>query len=185
MFGGGDDLAFVDFEPGSATLTEDAAKKLGTLANGLAERPQIRLNVPNTIATAADSDVVAKQALATLIPPVDSSKPFDDVAKRKRLEAFEMVYRARLKTMPVYPAEIQASKDPNLDARLGFVQSALLDNLKPTPAALDTLGQQRAAAVRDALLSNKELNPERVFIVAKPMEAAPAAGAVRMEMKLE
>jgi hypothetical protein len=100
--------------------------------------------VPNTIATAADSDVVAKQALATLIPPVDSSKPFDDVAKRKRLEAFETVYRARLKTMPVYPAEMQASKDPNLDARLGFVQSALLDNLKPTPAALDALGQQRA-----------------------------------------
>jgi uncharacterized protein involved in outer membrane biogenesis len=184
MFGGGDDLAFVDFEPGSATLTEDAAKKLGTLANGLAERPQIRLNVPNTIATAADSDVVAKQALATLIPPVDSAKPFDDVAKRKRLEAFEMVYRARLKTMPVYPAELQASKDPNLDARLGFVQSALLENLKPTPAALDALGQQRANAVRDALLSNKELTPERIFIVAKPMEAA-SKGSVRMEMKLE
>jgi uncharacterized protein involved in outer membrane biogenesis len=185
MFGGGDDLAFVDFEPGSATLSEESTKKLGTLANGLVERPQIRLNVPNTIATKADSDVVAKQSLATLIPPVDSSKPFDDVAKRKRLEAFEMVYRARLKTMPVYPAEIQASKDPNLDARLGFVQSALLENLKPTPAALDTLGQQRANAVRDALLSNKELNPERVFIVAKPVEAAPATDAVRMEMKLE
>jgi uncharacterized protein involved in outer membrane biogenesis len=185
MFGGGDELAFVEFEPGSAALTEDATKKLATLANGLAERPQIRLNVPNTIATAADSEVVAKQALASLIPPVDTAKPFDDVAKRKRLEAFETVYRARLKTMPVYPAEIQASKDPNLDARLGFVQSALLDHLKPTPAALDTLGQQRAGAVRDALLANKELNPERVFIVAKPMEAAPAAGAVRMEMKLE
>ena len=185
MFGGGDELAFVDFQPGSAALTEEATKKLGTLAHGLAERPQIRLNVPNTIATAADSDVVAKQALAMLIPPVDASKPFDDVAKRKRLEAFETVYRARLKTMPAYPAEIQASKDPNLDARLGFVQSALLDTLKPTPAALDALGQQRAAAVRDALLANKELNPERVFIVVKPMEAAPAPGAVRMEMKLE
>lgn len=185
LFGGGDELAFVEFEPGSAALTEESTKKLGTLANGLAERPQLKLNVPNTIATSADSEVVAKQALATLIPPVDTSKPFDDVAKRKRLDAFETIYRARMKTMPVYPAEIQASKDPNLDARLGFVQSALLDTLKPTPAALDALGQQRAAAVRDALLSNKELNPERVFIVAKPMEAAPAAGAVRMEMKLE
>lgn len=184
MFGGGDDLAFVEFEPGSAALNEASTKKLGALANGLVERPQVRLNVPNTIATAADSDVVAKQALSTLVPPVDTSKPFDDVAKRKRLEAFEMVYRARLKTMPVYPAELQASKDPNLDARLGYVQAALLDHLKPAPAALDALGQQRAAAVRDALLANKELSPERVFIVSKPMEAA-STGSVRMEMKLE
>ncbi|MFL6573419.1 MAG: DUF748 domain-containing protein [Burkholderiales bacterium] len=184
LFGGGDDLAFVEFEPGSAALTEDASSKLGTLANGLVERPQIRVNVPNTIATAADSEVVAKQALASLIPPVDTAKPFDDVAKTKRLEAFETVYRARLKTMPLYPAEIQASKDPNLDARLGFVQSALLDHLKPTPATLDALGQQRAAAVRDALLANKDLSPERIFIVSKPMEAE-SKGSVRMEMKLE
>ena len=59
------------------------------------------------------------------------------------------------------------------------------EDVKPTPAALDTLGQQRAAAVRDALLLHKELSPERVFIVVKPMEVTPAAGAVRMEMKLE
>jgi hypothetical protein len=79
---------------------------------------------------------------------------------------------------------MQAAKDPNLDARLGFVQSALLDHLKPTPAALDALGQQRAAAVRDALLANKELSAERIFIVSKPIEAA-STGPVRMEMKLE
>jgi hypothetical protein len=39
--------------------------------------------------------------------------------------------------------------------------------------------------VRDALLANKDLSPERVFIVSKPMEATSATGAVRMEMKLE
>jgi hypothetical protein len=137
------------------------------------------------VATAADSEVVAKEALTSLVPPVDPAKPFDDVAKRKRLEAFEVVYRARLKTMPAYPAEMQAAKDPDVDAKLGWVQAALLDHLKPTPAALEALGQQRAWAVRDALLANKDLNPERVFIISKPMEAASATGAVRMEMKLE
>jgi hypothetical protein len=47
------------------------------------------------------------------------------------------------------------------------------------------LGKQRAGAVRDALLANKDVNPERVFIVATPAQAASPAGAVRMEMKLE
>jgi hypothetical protein len=129
--------------------------------------------------------VVAKQALDSLIPPVDPAKPFDDVARRKRLEAFETVYLARLKAKPAYPAATQGAKDPDVDSRIGFVQAALLDHLKPTPAALDALGQQRAAAVRDALLANKELNPERVFLVSKPIEASPAADSVRMEMKLE
>jgi uncharacterized protein involved in outer membrane biogenesis len=185
LFGGGEDLAYVEFQPGSSALSEAQAKKLGALAASLVERPELRLNVPRTIATAADSEVVAKQALASLVPPVDASKPFDDVAKRKRLEAFETVYIARLKTKPAYPAASKDAKDPDLDARLGFVQSALLENLKPTPAALDALGQQRAAAVREALLSNKELNPERIFLVTKSMEAAPAADSVRLEMKLE
>ena len=185
MFGGGEDLQFVEFQPGSAALSEAETRKLDTLAKGLAERPEVRLNLPLTVATAADSEGVAKEALTTLVPPVDPAKPFDDVAKRKRLEAFEVVYRARLKTMPAYPAEMQAAKDPNVEARLGWVQAVLLDHLKPTPAALEALGRQRAGAVRDALLANKDLNPGRVFIISKPMEATPATGAVRMEMKLE
>jgi uncharacterized protein involved in outer membrane biogenesis len=185
MFGNEEDLAYVEFQPGSAALSDASSEKLGTLAKGLVERPELRLNVPLAVATTADSEVVAKQALQALVPPVDAAKPFDDVAKTKRLEAFESVYLARLKTKPAYPAEMQAAKDPSLDAKLGWVQSALLDHLQPTPAALQALGQQRAGAVRAALLTNKDLNPERIFIVSKPMEAASATGAVRMEMKLE
>jgi uncharacterized protein involved in outer membrane biogenesis len=185
LFGGGEELQFVEFQPGSAALSDASAQNLNKLAKGLVERPQLRLNVPLTVATAADGEVVAKEALTTLVPPVDPAKPFDDVAKRKRLEAFEVVYLARLKAMPAYPEEMQAAKDPNVDAKLGWVQAALLDHLKPTSAALEALGQQRAGAVRDALLANKDLNPERVFIISKPMEATSATGAVRMEMKLE
>ena len=185
LFGGGEELAFVEFEPGSAALTETARGKLVTLAKGLVERPQLRLNVPYTLAPAADSVVVARQALHALVPPVDAGKPIDDVAKRKRLEALETVYRARLKTMPAYPVPVQGSKDPGVDARLGFVEAALLDQLKPTPSALEALAQMRAGAVRDALLAHKDLNPERVFIVSKPMLIESPAGAVRMEMKLE
>jgi len=80
--------------------------------------------------------------------------------------------------VPDYP-------NPDLDAKIDWLQAALLEHLKPGPAALEALGKQRAGAVRDALLANKGLNPERIFIVAKPTEAASPAGLVRMEMKLE
>ena len=71
------------------------------------------------------------------------------------------------------------------DLGLEMLQKRGLEHLKPGPAALEALGKQRAGAVRDALLANKGLNPERIFIVAKPAEAASPAGLVRMEMKLE
>ena len=178
MFGGGEDLAFVDFQPGSAALSEPATQKLGTLTKGLLQRPELRLNVPLTVATATDSEATARQALAALVPPADPAAPADESAKLARIEALETAHRAQLTAVPDYP-------NPDLDAKIDWLQAALLEHLKPGPAALEALGKQRAGAVRDALLANKGLNPERIFIVAKPAEAASPAGLVRMEMKLE
>jgi hypothetical protein len=184
MFGSDEDLAFVDFEPGSAALGEAQAKKLGTLSKALVERPQLRLNVPLTVATAPDGEAMATQALRALVPPSDPAKPLDET-RRKRLEALEAAYRAQLNAAPEYPKELQGDEAPQLDARTGWLLARLHERLKPAPAALEALGRARATAVQGALLANKELTPERVFLVAKPSEAAAAAGAVRMEMKLE
>jgi hypothetical protein len=80
---------------------------------------------------------------------------------------------------------MQGSEPPNVEAKIQWLEAALLDKLKPTPAALEDLARQRANAARGALLANRELKPERVFLVAKPVEAVPEKGLVRMEMKLE
>jgi hypothetical protein len=177
LFGGGEDLAFVDFQPGSAALAEAEAKKLATLSKALVERPQLRLNLPLTVATEADSQAAAQQALRALAPPAD--------AKPRRIEALETAYRAQFKAAPEYPKDMQGSEAPKADARIDWLEAALLEKLRPTPAALEDLGRQRASAARGALLANKELNPERVFLVAKPVEAVPEKGLVRMQMKLE
>ena len=174
--GGGEELKFVDFEAGSAALGEAETKKLGTLAKGLVERPQLRLNLPLTVAAAADSEAMAGQALRALAPPTDSAK---------RIAALEAAYRTEFKAAPEYSKELQGDEGPKVAARIDWLQAALLAHLKPSPAALEALGKQRAGAVRDVLLSNKELKPERVFIVSKPVAAAPAASSVRMEMELE
>jgi hypothetical protein len=177
LFGGGEDLAFVDFQPGAAALGEADAKKLGTLSKALVERPQLRLNVPLTVAVAADSEALARQALSALAPAA--------AAGPKRVEGLEIAYRAQFKAVPEYPKEIQGSEAPKVDARIAWLEAALLERLKPAAAALEELGRQRASTVRGALLANKDLNPERVFLVSKPTETVPDKGLVRMEMKLE
>jgi hypothetical protein len=183
LFGGGEELAFVDFEAGQATLPLPQTEKLNKLAKALVERPQLKLSVPLTIVTTQDSEAIARAALNEKLPPAEP--PQDDAAKRQRIAAVEKVYKEVTKSAPTYPPETQKEKVIDFDARLKFLEQSLLERMKPDDAALTALAQQRARAVQDALLANTELNPERVFITAERSEGKKESNGVRMEMKLE
>ncbi|HEY5759195.1 MAG TPA: DUF748 domain-containing protein, partial [Steroidobacter sp.] len=183
LFGGGEELAFVDFEAGQAVLPVTQAEKLNNLAKALVERPQLKLNVPLTVVTKQDSEAIARAALAAKLPPAEP--PQDDAAKRQRIAAVEKVYKEVTNSAPAYPPETQTEKGIDFDARLKFLEQSLLERMKPDDAALTALAQQRARAVQDALLANTELSPERVFITAERSEGKTESNLVRMEMKLE
>ncbi len=183
LFGGGDELAYVDFTPGSAVLAPTEAEKLSTLSKALVERPQLKLNVPLTVVTEADSAAVAEEQLAATLPPAGDLT--DDKAKQARLVELQNAYQQIARTAPIYPPETKTQTGVDLDAAIRFLDQALLEHLQPDDAALTELGRQRARAVQDTLLANTELNPERVFITAERTEGKSQNNVVRMEMKLE
>ncbi|WP_161965901.1 DUF748 domain-containing protein [Steroidobacter cummioxidans] len=186
LFGGGEELAFVDFPAGSSELPASQAEKLNTLAKALIERPQLKLSVPLTVVSAQDSEAIARAALQDKLPPDTSTEPpKDDAAKRQRIAVLEKVYKEITKSAPNYPPETQTDKGIDYDARLKFLEQSLIDRLKPDDAALTALAQQRARAVQDTLLANTELNPERVFITTQRSEGKAEDHQVRMELKLE
>lgn len=185
LFGGGEELAYIDFPAGSAQLAPAEADKLSKLGKALVERPQLKLNVPMTVTSAEDSDAMARAALAARLPPELAEPPADEAAERKQLKTLEGVYKTMTKAAPEYPPETTADKATAVDSQLAWLQDALLGQLKPDSAALGALGQQRAHAVQEALLSNSGLNPERVFMTAEHSSDASEGGQVRMEMKLE
>jgi uncharacterized protein involved in outer membrane biogenesis len=184
LFGGGDELAYVDFPAGSADLTAVETEKLQKLAKALTERPQLKLNVPLSVVSAEDSDALAQQALLQRVPDVATAPP-DEAAQRKQIKTLEGLYKTLLKKPPEYPPAAKTDKGPNLDAQLAYLQQALRTQLKPDPSALDALGQQRARAVQAVLLANEQLSAERVFVTSEHSGAAANGGHVRMEMKLE
>ncbi len=66
MFGGGaksEELAFQEFAPGSAELTEGSRKKLDVIAKALTERPGLRLDIAGAFGAAADAPMLREQAL--------------------------------------------------------------------------------------------------------------------------
>lgn len=186
LFGGGEELAFVDFEAGAATLHASQTTKLNTLAKALIERPQLRLSVPLTVVSAQDREAMARAALAQRLPTdTPTEPPADDAEKRKRIATLEKIYKEVAKSSPVYPPETETKQGIDFDARLKFLERSLIERMLPDDAALTALAQQRARAVQDTLLANTELSPERVFITAERSEGKSESNQVRMELKLE
>jgi ribosomal protein S11 len=63
MFGGGEELQFVDFAPGSATLAEAQTNKLDKLSKALYERPALSLEIAASADPVADRDALSLRKL--------------------------------------------------------------------------------------------------------------------------
>jgi hypothetical protein len=62
MFGGGEELQYVDFTPGAATLDAAQTNKLNTLAKALYERPALNLEISASI-DSGDREMVSRRKL--------------------------------------------------------------------------------------------------------------------------
>lgn len=67
MFGGGDDLAFQQFEPGSAELREQARGKLDTMVKALTNRPGLSLGIDGAFDGPADTFALKRVKLDALV----------------------------------------------------------------------------------------------------------------------
>jgi hypothetical protein len=183
LFGGGDELAYVDFQAGSAELAANQLEQLNKLATALAERPQLRLDVPVTLLAEQDSKAIATANLYARVPPLPELS--DESALRKRLKQLEALYKTSTKVAPEYPAETQTDKTIDWNARTAWIETRLLEGLVPDQPTLDALGRQRAQAVQATVLANTAVSPERLFITTERSASLASDGRVRMELKLE
>jgi len=177
LFGGGEELAFVDFAPGSAAPTRQESDKLGKLKLAMAERPQLKLDIPLHVIAATDTGAVAHATLEQAMVPLIN-------AKTDRLAALATVYAKEFGKPPAYP-DATDKKVGAAISRTRYLAEALLEKFVPTSAQLDELARQRGAAVRDLLLSGGEIAPDRVFLSNRASAATRKNDLVRMELKLE
>ncbi|MFI4914229.1 MAG: DUF748 domain-containing protein [Steroidobacterales bacterium] len=213
LFGGGEELAFVDFPAGSTLLPPEQTRKLTQLATALIERPQLRLDIPLHTASDADDEALAHAALeqaleqslrsqpvpaqpnagvkrgrAKSAPNAGASQPpgtsTSPPPSSLRLGALAALYEAKFGEAPTYPESAdQGSAD--LDAaRTAWLEQQLLLKFAATRAQREALERARAEAARAAVLANPGLQPERVFLTDRTSGGGPA-GAVRMELKLQ
>ena len=76
------------------------------------------------------------------------------------------------------------SKPEVTAAKIDFLGTAIRGHIRVGDAELQALGQQRAQALQEALLTDTQLAAERVFLVASD-KATAKDGAVRLELSLQ
>jgi uncharacterized protein involved in outer membrane biogenesis len=184
LFGRGEEIAFIDFTPGSATLRPDQAEKISALAKALVERPQLRLDVPLQTLAVADDEALERAELDVALTPLLPADRSTVVTQEQRLAALAQLYQQLLGAPPVYPSESAAGGDV-VTSNIAFLEKTLRPRFSPTPDRRGQLARARADIVQAAVLANSEIVPERVFLTERESGKTSVPGAVRMEFRLE
>lgn len=190
LFGGKDDVQFVDFAPGSATIPSEATSNLAGIAKGLTEKPELRLDIPSGPGLPLDAVGLADQkiAAAAMAKEVKKGQPADLSALEldKRHDRLEDLYKARFKAGPKYPEpETKDEGDARKQRETDWLMAELRKSYAPSPDELAALGKARAEAVRLTLLEGATpVDPARVFLSGRD-SASEKDGKARMELKLE
>ncbi len=201
LFGGGEHPNIIEFAAGSAELDRPSQDQLASIAKALKERPQLKLDVPIVYSATIDKPQMAATKLrAELLAREQGTregKKHPDTAGELALadpeKHFKLLleqYHADLgKDTPLPPTAVavqqaKRKETPPYDPAINDLNAALIDHFQIGDADLQELGKQRARAIQDALLSDGQIDPGRVFIVnASPK---PESGdKVKVELGLK
>jgi uncharacterized protein involved in outer membrane biogenesis len=204
LFAGAEEAQFVDFAPGEAVLDPATAARLDALAKSLAERPELKLDVPIGAVPDLDRPALVERAYETaLVGAVASRKTkgaesgavageFASLEPTQRIEVLTALVRQQTGTEPVLPEPPAPPEDTSREDAKALRQAAALEYLEQAARAgvvvpdveFDRLAEQRAGAIEQALLGGGVLEPTRVFKVREG-KVSSQDGKVRFELGLE
>jgi hypothetical protein len=118
--------------------------------------------------------------------PQPGAPTYEQLDVAAKAELLTELYKKGFGSEPKYPPAVTDIKPkPDLAAaKVEFLSKALHDRIAVTDSDLTALGQQRAMAVQQLLLTDTQLDPARVFLVAND-KAKNQDGNVRLELSLK
>lgn len=174
-FGGGDELGYAEFVPGSARLTEATQAKLDTIGKALTERPALKLDLIGRVDPQSDADGVRRRILRGKL---NAFKRKDSLDQDGELQSDDVSLSDadREKYMGKVYAAQKFDKPRNA---IGFTRSLpvaemealILANTPVTDDALRALATRRAEAVRTYLETRTSIPAARIFFIAPKLTA--------------
>jgi hypothetical protein len=131
--------------------------------------------VPIAVVAEIDRPALAEVKFQSQLQAAQKAKPG---AAPSRLTLLHTLYVSNVGGEPKYPDDFKSDAQ-----RADFLEGEVRKHIAVTDTELLDLGQQRALTLQSALLTDTQLEPERVFLVQSD-KAKLEGGVVRLEMTL-
>ncbi|OPY93110.1 MAG: AsmA family protein [Syntrophaceae bacterium PtaU1.Bin231] len=170
LFGGGEELSYIEFDAGSAVITEPNLKKVETLVKALKAKPALRLDIVGGVDLERDREGLIRHQFERKLK---AQKMNDLIRKGEKVESVDAItlepqeYDRYLKR--AYGAE-KFPKPRNLIGLEKSLPNEEMEKLMMTHIVvkdddLRLLATKRAETVADAIRSEGSFDAGRVFVV--------------------
>jgi len=185
-FGGsGEELGYIEFAPGSSTLTDAARDKIATVGKALNDRPSLRLEISGRIDPATDADGARRVWLDQRVSEAKQRELRRSAQAGAQAEEGEGGQQgARVTVSPQeYPKYVEAVyKRESFKKPTNFIglnkslspqemEKLLLEHAPVTDTELRALADQRALAVKQALERDGKVPDAKLFLTAPKLTA--------------
>jgi hypothetical protein len=177
LFGGGEELCYVEFDFGRDDLTDANMKKIDTLVKALQDRPSLRLDITGFVDIERDREglkqrfierKVKTQKLKDMLKKTSESIQVDDVRiEPQEYETYlRQAYKAEKFPKPRTVIGLEKTLPVEEMEKLMFTHMEIKDE------DLHMLAAQRSARVKDIILKTGKVEAGRLFVV-EPKSLSP------------
>ncbi|WP_233154899.1 DUF748 domain-containing protein [Candidimonas nitroreducens] len=175
-FGGGEDLSYIEFEPGSAALDDKDESSIATLVKALDDRPALKMDVIGRADPKADESGLRQAWLDQQLRRA-KAKDTAGFGKKPNPGKITLTDADRAKYLKKVYSDTKIKNKPR--NAIGFAKSLPPEQMKSMllaaaplgKQALNALAQARAQAVYEQITASAPNLASRVFIVAPKTDA--------------
>jgi hypothetical protein len=198
LFGGGEDMQFIDFQAGAVDLEAPMQERLASITKAMRDRPGLSLEIPLAGDAALDAGALRatvwsaqQEAIAPAALRADRAAYLQKLEKawaagggKPLPEPAPQPLAATTPAATAPPVDPEVQKRAQRETRISALEQAFQSRIVFDQLVVDALAQARAHVIQDAILGAGDIDPLRVFIVA-PAKDAAKDGHVRVTLAIK
>lgn len=175
--GGSEELGYLEFAPGRASVSAEGKTKLASLGKALQQRPALKLEVSGRIDPAADRDGLKKVLLDRQVKAQKFKQAINTATDAAALDNLQVEPAEYNKLLTAVYRDAKFERPRNLVGLLKDIppvemERLIIANTTVSEDDLRVLADRRAQAVKAWLVDSAQIATERVFLLAPKLDAA-------------